>query len=110
MIVSLAETDILIVNDWVPIKVIREKFFDNINKFYFTLLPDFNAQSFPFIICSGFKHISLINVRSMQIQAFIDVSCNTSYGQQAFFFKHEKYGYTLHFSSKKREGLKYELH
>ena len=43
LIISLAETDLLIVKDWVPIKVINGKFFDNINKFYFALLPDFDA-------------------------------------------------------------------
>ena len=110
MIISLAETDLLIVNDWTPVKIIKEKFFDNIDKFYFAKLPDFHAQNFPFVICSGYNHISLINVKRMQIQAFVDVSCNTSYGQEAFFFRFEKYGYTLHFASKRAEGLRFELH
>ena len=35
LIVSLAETDLLIVRDWEPIKIISGKLFDNINKFYF---------------------------------------------------------------------------
>ena len=43
MIVSLAETDLLIVRNWAPIKIIKEKLFDNIKKFFFTLLPDFDA-------------------------------------------------------------------
>ena len=43
MIISLAETDLLIVNDWTPVKIIKEKFFDNIDKFYFAKLPEFHA-------------------------------------------------------------------
>ena len=110
LVISLAETDLLIVKDWIPVKVIREKSIDNINKQYFTKLPGFDVNSFPFVICSGFKQISLINIKTMQIQSFIEASCNTSYGQQAFFFKLEKYGYTLHFGSKVRENLNFELH
>ena len=80
MIISLAETDLLIVKDFQPVKVIKEKSIDNIQKYYFSKLPGFNSHSFPFIVCAGFKHISLINVRTMKIQTFIDVSCNTNYG------------------------------
>ena len=81
MIISLAETDLLIVKDFMPVKLIKDKFFDNIKKYYFTEHPEFDAHSFPFIISAGFKNISLINVRTMKIQAFIDASCNSSYGQ-----------------------------
>ena len=45
----------------------------------------------------------------MQLQAFIDVPCTTTHGQQAFFFKDEKYGQSLHFASKP-EGQICESH
>ena len=35
MIISLAETDLLVVKDFTPVKLIKDKFFDNINKYYF---------------------------------------------------------------------------
>ena len=63
MIVSLAMTDLLLVRDWEPIKLIMRNSELNINKFCFAPLPGFNAKSYPFIICSGFEHISLINVK-----------------------------------------------
>ena len=44
MIISLAETDLLIVKDFMPVKLIKDKFFDNINKYYFTEHPEFDAH------------------------------------------------------------------
>ena len=41
MIIALAETDLLVVNEWKPVKLIREKSFDNINKYFFSKLPRF---------------------------------------------------------------------
>ena len=63
MIVSLAMTDLLIVKDWNPIKLILRNSAANINKFCFMALPDFNTKTYPFVICSGFEQISLINVK-----------------------------------------------
>ena len=80
MIISLAETDILFVKDFQKTKVIKDRAFDDIHKYYFAKLHGFDAHTYPFICCAGFKSISLINVRSMKMQAFVDVSCNTSYG------------------------------
>ena len=104
MIVSLAPTDLLIVQNWSPVKRVMRNSENNINKFCFMPLPGFNIKSYPFIICSGFEHISLINVKEMFIQVFVKEPCNTVRGQQAFFFKEEKYGHSLHFASKFREG------
>ena len=104
MIVSLALTDLLIVHDWNPVKLIMRNSEGNINKFCFTPLPDFHIKTFPFIICSGFEHISLINVKEQFMQVFIKEPCNSVRGQQVFFFKTEKYGHSLHFASKFREG------
>ena len=84
IILSLATTDLLIVKDWVAINVIRET--NSTNMLQFLKLPLFDAMEYPFIICSGFKNIKLINVRKMNIQAFIDVPCNSTHCQQAYFF------------------------
>ena len=84
IIISLATTDLLIVKDWVSIKVIRET--NNTNMLQFLKLPQFDAMDYPFIICSGFKNIKLINVRKMRMQAFIDVPCNSTHCQEAYFF------------------------
>ena len=80
MIVSLAMTDLLIVHEWDPIKLIMRNSEGNINKFCFTPLPGFNTKTFPFIICSGFEHISLINVKEKFMQVFIKEPCNTVRG------------------------------
>ena len=65
LIIALVGIDLLIVRNWIPIKVIHERKLDNIDKYYFTKLPGFDAVTYPFIICSGFDHISLINIREM---------------------------------------------
>ena len=80
MIVSLAPTDLLIVEDWNPVKRVMRNSERNINKFCFTPLPGFNAKTYPFIVCSGFEHISLINVKEHFIQVFIKEACNTVRG------------------------------
>ena len=76
----------------------------NIYKNYFCLLPKFDEYKFPFIACSGFEHISLINVRDQIMQVFIRSPCKTIKSQQAFFFIEEKYGYSMHFASKENSG------
>ena len=80
MIVSLAMTDLLIVREWNPIKLIMRNSEGNINKFNFLPLPGFNVGKYPFIICSGFEHISLINVRELFMQVFIKEPCNSVRG------------------------------
>ena len=40
------------------------------------------------------------------MQKFVASSCNTVRSQQAFFFIQEKYGYSMHFSSKQNDGTK----
>ena len=110
MIVSLKLTNLLIVNKWEPLKMIAKNSMGNIQKYYFDPLPDFDEQKFPFIACSGYEHISLVNVRDMTMQIFVQVPCRSVKSQQAFFFKEEKYGSSLHFCSKQiQEGGK-ELH
>ena len=104
MIVSLAMTDLLIVKDWNPVKLILRNSAANINKFCFMALPGFNVKTYPFVICSGFEHISIINVKECFMQCFIKEPCYSVRGQQVFFFKKEKYGHSLHFASKYREG------
>ena len=65
MIVSLKLTNLLIVHKWMPLKMISRNSQGNIQKYYFDLLPNFDEQKFPFIACSGFEHISLVNVRDL---------------------------------------------
>ena len=42
MIIALAETDLLIVKDFKPVRIVYEKSLDNLNKYYFTKLPKFD--------------------------------------------------------------------
>ena len=100
MILSLALNDLLIVYDWVPQRLIQRNVQANIYKNFFLKLPKFDEEKFPFIACSGYEHISLINVRDQIMQIFIRSPCKTVQAQQAFFFKEEKFGYSMHFASK----------
>ena len=65
IIVSLALTNLLIVHNWMPQRLIQRNSYGNIYKNYFAPLPDFDEHKFPFVACSGFEHISLINVHDM---------------------------------------------
>lgn len=50
-------------------------------------------------MCSGYEHFSLINVLKCKTQVFILASSPCIGPQQAFFFKEEKYGFSIHFST-----------
>ena len=106
MLVSIAYTNLLVVHNWKPVKLIQKNSHGNIYKNFFMTLPDFDEQTFPFIACSGFEHISLVNVKDLIMQVFIQCPCKTVKSQQAFFFQDEKYGYSMHFCSKANDGSK----
>ena len=69
------------------------------------LLPGFNEEKFPFVAWSRKNNISLVNIGSTKT-AYIDplvefdTSCRNP--QQAFFFREEEYGMSLHFTDHRK--------
>ena len=62
MIISIYPTDLIIVEDWVDAKLIVRNSAGNIWKHFFLPIPDFNEETFPFLVCSGRENFNLINV------------------------------------------------
>ena len=87
------------INDWQTVRLIKAVHSGNMNKDYYEPLPQFDSLKFPFVMCSGYEHFSLINVLKCKTQVFIIASSPCIGPQQAFFFKEEKYGFSIHFST-----------
>ena len=100
IVVSLHPTDLLMIENWKPVKVIFRMMPNNHSKCYLAPFPNFDMKDFPFLVCSGSESYSLINVRDYKMQNLINASCANVRGQQAFFFKKEEFGYSLHFTTK----------
>ena len=110
MIVAIHEADLLVINDWQDVRMIKQQYTGNINKDFIIPLPDFDEQRFPFLLCSGYQHICLVNIRKHILTSFIIASCPTAGSQQAFFFCNEKYGYSLHFTTNEHTDENMEYH
>ena len=110
MVISILLTDLLIVHSWEPVRLIKKDEPGNIQKYFIAPLPDFDEYKFPFLLCSGYEHFSLINIAEFRMQTLIDASCSTMRSQQAFFFHVEKYGFSIHFSTNEMTEENMELH
>ena len=97
LICAVADVELLIIVDWKNIQTLKDPQLNNI-KTCLQLLPGFNVDQFPFILCNGGESINLINVRDNQIQTLIKSGCETQH--HAFFFLPEKFGFGLHFCTK----------
>ena len=86
IVVSLDPTDLLIIENWQPKKIIFRMQPTNTSKYFIASFPNFDMKDFPFLVCSGSECFSLINVRDYKMQNLIHASCVNSRAQQAFFF------------------------
>ena len=62
-------------------------------------MPGFDEKTFPFVISSGREFFNILNVRDYKMQALIRAPCMNIRCQQAFFFKKEENGYSMHFTT-----------
>ena len=67
IIVSLDPTDLLIIENWQPMKIIFRMQPTNTSKYFIAPFPNFDMKEFPFLVCSGSEHYSLINVRDYKM-------------------------------------------
>ena len=61
------------------------------------MLPSFDADTFPFLAISGNKTLNILNIKTQMMQPLVDADVRAYLGQQSFFFKKEKQGYSFHF-------------
>ena len=62
-------------------------------------VPGFHETDFPFIICSGWEHFNIVNVRDFYIEPIINSPAKTALSQDAAIFIETEYGFNMHFAS-----------
>ena len=79
------DSTIFIIEDWLDYHEVKDPRSCNYQKYFITPIPRF-SDNFPFIVCTGFESISIVNVNTKQIQTLINSPCKHIYSQQAIFF------------------------
>ena len=97
--IHLAPTDILIAHDWKVVHLIRDTNQFNIDKHWIALLPDFNENTFPFIVFSGNGSFNLVNVKDAHMDVLIQIETRSDRGQEGAFFIRERDGFDMHFTT-----------
>ena len=88
----------MIIENWSECKIISDTQECNDQKFFITPLPFFE-YSFPFLLCTGYESINIINVNTYKMQTLIKAPCKTIKSQQAIFFEQTKDQFKMHFST-----------
>ena len=99
VLISIEPTDILVTENWQPIRVLFRMQRTNSEKYFMRQFPQFDVREFPFVLCSGKDNYSIINVRDYKMQNFIIAPCLNARSQQAFFFLDQEQGFQIHFTS-----------
>ena len=84
------------------IKTICEPISGNGELYWIRSLPQFDIEKYPFLLVSGAKSFSLINVKTGTIEGMIQGSPKTTKDMQAAFFVPLKNGFELHFTTRER--------
>ena len=98
LIISLNPSDMLLTENWHPVRHLNASATGNIEKNYIARHPQFDEVKFPFLVCSGLQFYGLINVKDYRMEMFVDASAAAPRGIKAFFFQKEKYGFSFHFT------------
>ena len=99
LVVHLDPTELLLIDSWQPMRLIKDVDPGNIYKFDIKRHPLFHPVKFPILICSGFTNYSFLNVNDFNLQPFIANKCPNFGAQQAFWFQQETYGHSMHFAA-----------
>ena len=105
--------DLLIVHDWVVIKYIKISTIGDNRKHWVAALPNFNIETFPFILCSGKRAISLINVETFHSDVLVNTSSQGIAGQDGAIFKDGSNDLNMYFPSRTSETsgiVNYKVH
>ena len=100
MLVSLkTPPNILVLHDWEVVHEIVGDDLNNTSISWLAPLPGFDIETFPFVVCSGKKTFSLINVKEFRMETLIKVSGQAICAQDTAFFREEFDGFCMFFAS-----------
>ena len=68
------ESRIVVIDNWLEYRYIQDPKVGNDQKYFSIPLPLFK-NSFPFIVCTGYETINIVNVNTMQMQTLISAPC-----------------------------------
>ena len=66
IVITVYPKNILILEDWHTIRIVIEDQAGNDQKYFIRPLPDFDEQTFPFLVCNGYESMNLINLKDLQ--------------------------------------------
>ena len=75
MLIYIKPKDVLLAKNGEVTKRIEEEDVGNGQKFWFSPLPGFDKNTFPFIISSGWEMYKIINVKTGDLKPFIRTPC-----------------------------------
>ena len=64
MLLFIVPTDLLITHKWKVVSRIEDPNVNNIQKYWFCELPNFNAETFPFVLVTGWESFNLVNIKT----------------------------------------------
>ena len=102
--------DLLLLDNWQVTGYITDSQKGNLYKTWIAPLPDFDLDTFPFLVVSGRESFNLVNLKVRQMQILVQAPCKNHGAQEAFFFRKEGYGFTMHFCTKERTSENKDLH
>ena len=99
----------LIMKNWQVIHEIVDPNAGNVQKSFMMPFPDFDAENFPFMLCSGQEAYTILDIKQGIFYPFIKGSALNSRVQQPAFFTKEEDGIKCHFNTKRLDqSNKYE--
>ena len=72
MVIALCPSDMLITENWEPLRLIPSASEGNIEKNFILRHPEFDEVKFPFLVCSGIQFYVIINIKDYRMEQFID--------------------------------------
>ena len=80
MLLYIKAKDLLLAANGHITKRIEDPDEGNGQKFWFSPLPEFDVETFPFVISSGLETFKIVNVKTGYMQDLIKTPCNYYYG------------------------------
>ena len=74
IIITVNPATIVIIENWLEYRFVDDKKEGNDQKYFIAPLPLFR-HTFPFIVCTGYESINIVNIKTMQMQKLIDAPC-----------------------------------
>ena len=92
-------THLFIVHNWQVIRKVQDADQKNQNKYAIDVMPGFDEQTFPFLVCSGESSFNIFSVKEDYMEPLVNAATSVMHAQTAFFFDQDKTGITMHFST-----------